>query len=124
MIGRGILVVLDALGIGGAPDADNYGDKGADTLGNITKACKEGKANSGRFGDLEIPNLANLGIFAAHAEANYDNSHSIEIQNVQDASFASATEYSKGKDTPTGHWELAGVPIEWEWRFFKNKDNT
>ena len=49
MIGKGILIVLDAVGIGGAPDAKKFGDQGADTLGNIRKACVKGEANLKRF---------------------------------------------------------------------------
>ena len=78
MIGKGILIVLDAVGIGGAPDAKNYDDQGADTLGNIRKACVKGEANLKRFGKLRIPHLAELGIFASHALAN---NHYVENNN-------------------------------------------
>ena len=124
MIGRGILIVLDAVGIGGAPDAKNFDDQGADTLGNIRKACVKGEANLKRFGELRIPNLAKLGIFASHALAN---DHYIENQNFfcsKEASFACATEVSKGKDTPTGHWELAGAPLQWDWKYFEKKSQS
>ncbi len=124
MMGRGILIVLDAVGIGGAPDACLYNDQGADTLGNIRKACKEGKANSGRFGELKIPNLTALGIYAAHAIANNSYLEKQDFQNSNHASFAAASEKSKGKDTPSGHWELAGVPVEWDWKYFKNKSHS
>ena len=121
MIGKGILIVLDAVGIGGAPDAKYFNDQGADTLGNIKKACREGKANLGRFGELKIPNLAKLGIFASHALANNYYSENQNYYCSENAAFACATEVSMGKDTPTGHWELAGFPLLWEWKYFENK---
>ena len=82
MIGKGILIVLDALGIGGAPDAKNFDDQGADTLGNIRKACVKGEANLKRFGKLKIPHLAKLGIFASHALANnhYSENNNFFVQ--------------------------------------------
>ena len=124
MIGKGILIVLDAVGIGGAPDAKKFDDQGADTLGNIRKACRKGEANLKRFGKLKIPHLAKLGIFASHALAN---NHYLENNNFfcsKEASFACATEVSKGKDTPTGHWELAGTPLQWDWKYFENKSHS
>ena len=124
MIGKGILIVLDAVGVGGAPDAKNFDDQGADTLGNIRKACVKGEANLKRFGKLSIPHLAKLGIFASHALAN---NHYLENNNFfcsKEASFACATEVSKGKDTPTGLWELAGTPLKWDWKYFENKSHS
>ena len=59
---RAILIVIDSLGVGGAPDAKSFGDFGANTLGNIISACNKGEANFGREGPLKIPNLEKLGI--------------------------------------------------------------
>ena len=123
MKGRGIWIVMDAVGIGGAPDASRFCDAGADTLGNIVQACAVGQANRGRLGELRIPNLKKLGIFGAHAEANSD-SYTGHIGKNSNASYASATEISQGKDTPSGHWELAGVPVRWNWKYFKDKKNS
>ena len=64
-MGKAILVVLDSLGIGGAPDAEQFGDKGANTLGNIISKCSREEANIGRSGPLRIPNLEALGIMNA-----------------------------------------------------------
>ena len=98
MIGKGILIVLDAVGIGGAPDAKNFDDQGADTLGNIRKACVKGEANLKRFGKLRIPQLAKLGIFASHALAN---NHYLENNNF------SWQRTSDGFDTDSiSDWEL------------------
>ena len=123
MKGRGVWIVMDAVGIGGAPDAKCFEDFGADTLGNITKACANGLANIGRTGELKIPNLTTLGIFCAHAEANSINYSGNRDKGIS-ASYASATEISQGKDTPSGHWELAGVPVKWKWKYFKDQENS
>ena len=121
MTGKGILIVLDAVGIGGATDAKDFADIGADTLGNIKKECIKGRANFSRFGQLNIPNLASLGIYASHAVAQDYYSENQNFFCSKNASFACASEISKGKDTPTGHWELAGLPLEWNWKYFENK---
>ncbi len=123
MKGRGVWIVMDAVGIGGAPDAVLFGDSGADTLGNINKACAAGLANNGREGELQIPNLKALGIFRAHEEAN-SQKYTGHCTEYPKSSYASATEISHGKDTPSGHWELAGVPVDWEWKYFKDKHNS
>ena len=123
MIGRGIWIVMDAVGIGGAPDASFFGDVGANTFGNIVKACSSGMANVGREGHLDIPNLAGLGIYAAHEEANSDTENVTTIKS-KNQSYAAATEISQGKDTPSGHWELAGVPVNWNWKYFLDKENS
>ena len=123
MKGRGIWIVMDAVGIGGAPDASHFGDSGADTLGNIVNACAAGLANRDRHGKLQLPNLKKLGIFAAHAEANSNRYSGCSGKN-SNASYASATEISRGKDTPSGHWELAGVPVSWDWKYFKDKEKS
>ena len=99
MTGRGIWIVMDAVGIGGAPDANLFGDLGADTFGNIVKACATGMANVGRQGNLDIPNLACLGIYAAHEEAN-SNKENLTTIKSKNQSYAAATEISRGKDTP------------------------
>jgi len=121
MTGKGILIVLDAVGIGGATDANDFADMGADTLGNIKKECIKGRANFSRFGQLNIPNLASLGIYASHAVAQDYYSENQNFFCSKNASFACASEISKGKDTPTGHWELAGLPLMWNWKYFENK---
>lgn len=94
---RALLLVLDSVGIGNAPDAEAYGDIGANTLGHIFEQCPE----------LALPNLCSLGLpelldapaLAAYQSATYR------------ASYGRMTERSAGKDTTTGHWELAGAPL-------------
>ncbi len=116
---RAFLVVMDSVGVGGAPDADAYfngdlPDTGANTLGHIMQACAEGRAEEGRSGALNVPNLASLGLFHALTLASGMAAPSPELT----GRFAAATEVSKGKDTPSGHWELAGLPVPWDWRYF------
>ena len=94
---RALLLILDSVGCGGAPDAAAYGDEGADTLGHIY-------ANTPGF---SLPNLERLGLGAV---MNVQRPTS----NVQPpmASFGRMRERSAGKDTTTGHWEIAGAVLE------------
>ena len=64
-MGKAVLIVLDSLGIGGAPDASFYNDEGANTFGSIAMACANGDADIGRKGSLMVPNLESLGIYSA-----------------------------------------------------------
>ncbi|WAP67167.1 phosphopentomutase [Jiella pelagia] len=109
---RAIILVLDSFGIGAAPDAEAFGDTGADTFGHILNACRTGQADrpGGREGELDIPHLERLGLLAAAGLGN-DLRH-------PDAIFGSAREISHGKDTPSGHWEIAGVPVLFDWGYF------
>lgn len=117
---RAILLVMDSVGIGGAPDAGKFGDEGADTLGHIAAACAAGAADIDglRSGPLAIPVMNQLGIGRA-SEAS-TGSHPVGMERVADpgAIWAFASEVSKGKDTQTGHWELAGVPVPFAWGYF------
>ncbi|PYG33385.1 phosphopentomutase [Pelagimonas varians] len=116
---RAFLVVMDSVGIGGAPDAASYfngdlPDTGSNTLGHIAEACAAGRADKGRSGPLNVPNLASLGLFQALDLAAGKKSRNQDVT----GRFAAATEVSKGKDTPSGHWELAGLPVPWDWHYF------
>ena len=94
---RSILLVLDSAGIGGAPDADTHGDRGADTLGHIFAHTP----------DLALPALFSLGlgaVLAGHVAAGHDP--------TVRACYGRMREHSPGKDSVTGHWELAGVPVK------------
>ncbi|WP_418593544.1 phosphopentomutase [Ponticoccus sp. (in: a-proteobacteria)] len=119
---RAFLVVMDSVGIGGAPDAgaffnDGVPDTGADTLGHIAAACAAGRAEEGRSGPLQVPTLAALGLFHAHALAT----GAAMPETPARGRWGAATEVSKGKDTPSGHWELAGLPVPWEWTYFPDR---
>ena len=120
-MGRAFLVVIDSVGIGGAPDAGdffngNLPDTGANTLGHIAQACAEGRAEDGRSGPLNVPHMASLGLGPAIELAS--GLHIASLDNTVSGTWGAATEISRGKDTPSGHWELAGLPVPWEWHYF------
>jgi phosphopentomutase len=117
---RTFLVVMDSVGIGGAPDADQFfngdvPDTGSNTLGHIAAACAAGQAEEGRSGPLDLPHLGALGLGESLALASGDTS--LRGPNVT-GTWGAATEISRGKDTPSGHWELAGLPVPWNWHYF------
>lgn len=123
---RAIVLVLDSFGIGGAPDAADFGDLGADTLGSIALACAEGRADlatahRNRKGPLQLPNLAKLGLFHAHLESTGEMAAGVDLPETVLGSYGHAQEISSGKDTPSGHWELAGVPVLFDWGYFLDK---
>jgi phosphopentomutase len=118
---RAFLVVMDSLGIGGAPDAAAYfngdlPDTGANTLGHIAAACAAGRADIGRSGPLRLPNLDALGLGAALRLASGAQGEGLQADPI--GLWGVAEEVSKGKDTPSGHWELAGLPVPWDWGYF------
>jgi phosphopentomutase len=97
-----ILIVLDGVGVGELPDAVEYGDSGSNTLKNISL----------RLGKLYLPNFQRLGL-----------GNIIDIQGVAKnpfplASFGKLAEVSKGKDSTTGHWELAGIKVDKDFDYF------
>jgi phosphopentomutase len=104
--------VLDSLGIGGAPDAGKYGDCGSDTLGHIAEWFMN---HEGR--PLNLPNLKSLGLGAAYQLVHRQQPVGWSEERVT-GTFAAASEISTGKDTPSGHWEMAGVPVNWEWAYY------
>lgn len=107
-----IWLILDSVGIGGAPDAKVFGDQGSDTLGHIAEWFVENKSRA-----LALPNLNQLGLGAAYELVH--GSVPMGFEKVAPTGiFASACEVSTGKDTPSGHWELAGVPATWDWGYF------
>lgn len=118
---RAFLVVMDSVGCGGAPDAAEFGDQGANTLGHIAQACFDGHAERGRHGELSLPFMARMGLGQAMETAIDSEIMAIggwPQPALPGAFWGAATEVSKGKDTPSGHWELAGVPVPWDWHYF------
>ena len=113
---RAFLIVMDSVGCGGAPDAVAFGDAGSNTLGHIAQACAEGRADIGRVGTLRMPNLDGLGLGAAIKLASGFDAPGLGLP--PKGLWGAATEISRGKDTPSGHWELAGVPVPWDWTYF------
>ena len=109
---RAILCILDSFGIGGAPDAADYGDVGADTLGHIA-------ANY----PISLPNLDALGLGAA-AELSTGTVPKGLTNQPKGGRWGVGREVSKGKDTPSGHWEIAGVPVPFDWGYFPQSEPT
>ena len=93
MFKRIIWIILDSVGIGEAPDADAFGDVGADTLGHIIKTR----------GHIQIPYLEQLGLFSI------DGTSLPSMGVIPIGAYGKAKELSNGKDTTTGHWEMAGI---------------
>ncbi|MGB3148768.1 MAG: phosphopentomutase [Paracoccaceae bacterium] len=118
---RAFLIVMDSVGAGGAPDAERFfngdlPDRGANTLAHIADACAKGRAEAGRSGPLRMPWLDGLGLSAAVSLAS--GAVCPGMGATPRGLWGAATEQSQGKDTPTGHWELAGVPVPWAWHYF------
>ena len=113
---RALILVLDSVGCGGAPDAAQFGDEGSNTLGHIADACASGAANEGRSGPLSLPNLDRLGLGAAVRLASGHVAPGLDAGPI--GIYGAASEVSQGKDTPSGHWEISGVPVPFEWHYF------
>ncbi len=111
--------MMDSFGIGATVDAEKFGDVGADTFGHIARQRAASAA-----GPLLLPNLAKLGLFHAGKEstgvfaAGYDPA--IEVIGA----WGHAAELSSGKDTPSGHWEIAGVPVLYDWGYFSGAEEV
>ncbi|MFW5404958.1 phosphopentomutase [Pectobacterium carotovorum] len=121
---RAYIMVLDSFGIGSSADAERFGDVGSDTLGHIAQACAVGTADKGRSGKLHLPNLSRLGLGKA-AEASTGTFPPGLDENADIiGAYAHASEISSGKDTPSGHWEIAGVPVLFDWGYFKDEENS
>lgn len=119
---RTFILMMDSFGIGAAADADKFGDVGANTLGHIAKACAAGEIE-GR-GALNLPNLSKLGLGHAGelASGTFPAGLNKDVEVV--GAYGFAQELSSGKDTPSGHWEIAGVPVLFEWGYFHDHHNS
>lgn len=119
---RALLIVLDSVGIGGAEDANAYGDVDADTVGHIAEACAEGRGDRAglRQGPLRLPHMAALGLGLACEASTGRLPPGLAPQGALKGAWGYGVETSKGKDTPSGHWEIAGVPVTFDWGYFPN----
>jgi len=115
---RAIILVLDSFGIGATADAESFGDTGSDTMGNIARE----RAEAGR--PLQMPNLAKLGLFHAGQESTGEFAAGVDTDVEIIGAYGHAAEMSSGKDTPSGHWEIAGLPVLFDWGYFTGKTDT
>lgn len=118
-MGRAIILVLDSFGIGATADADRFGDAGANTLGSIAREREAEPA-----GPLQLPNLTRLGLMHAAHESSGEFPAGADTEAEIIGAYAFASELSSGKDTPSGHWEIAGVPVLFDWGYFTRKTDT
>jgi phosphopentomutase len=117
---RAFIFVLDSFGIGGAADAARYGDEGADTFGHIAEACATGRGDREglRRGPLKLPNMVSLGLAEAARTASGFSLPGDTVHRLPSSFHGAAQEVSSGKDTPSGHWEIAGLPARFDWGYF------
>lgn len=115
---RAIIFVIDSFGIGYAPDAEKFGDVNANTFANLSQAYFEQTDKQ-----INIPNLSSLGLVKACEDASGRNFPYIGGKPTKGA-FAHAAEISTGKDTPSGHWEMMGVPVLFDWTYFSDRENS
>jgi phosphopentomutase len=123
---RAFLFVLDSFGVGGGPDAAAYGDQGADTLGHIAEFCAAGAADrvGARAGALMLPNLSALGLLQIAKSAAGAYPAGMTLPDRIYGLYGCANEVSRGKDTPSGHWEIAGTPVTFDWGYFPSEGDA
>jgi phosphopentomutase len=109
---RAFILLLDSFGLGATPDADKYGDSAANTFGSIAAwAAKEGKP-------MQLPTMEKLGLAAAAHIASGKWAEGFAMREGFSGAYGAAREQSTGKDTQSGHWEIAGVPVTYDWGYF------
>lgn len=122
-MGRVGVLILDSFGIGKGADAVDFGDEGADTLGHIAEVFLEKKGRG-----LSLPFMESLGLLEAYRENHgvfpVGMGSSWEGVERLSCSFGVASEISSGKDTPSGHWEMMGVPVMRAWGTFPQKTGS
>ncbi len=122
---RVCILLMDSLGVGASLDAHQYGDEGANTFGSIVHACDNHLADhpSIRKGPLQIPNLAEKGLYHVGVASSGMKLCDLALLGQPKSVYGYAVEQSMGKDTPSGHWELAGVPVLTPWGYFPDQPN-
>ncbi len=123
---RAFILVMDSVGIGGAPDAADFGDVGSNTFGHIAQWCADGRADieGVRSGPLHIPFLEMLGLGLAAKLACGELPAGLNPSPNIIGQYGPASELSSGKDTISGHWEMAGLPVTFDWGYFTDKTNS
>jgi len=121
---RAVILMMDSFGIGASADAEAFGDVGANTLGSIAAHCARLQDQGQRPGPLHIPNLSRLGLLEAARESCGDYPAGCPLPDEVEGAHGYAREISSGKDTPSGHWEIAGVPVLFEWGYFTQPRDT
>jgi phosphopentomutase len=116
---RAIILVMDSFGIGATADADKFGDAGSNTLGSIAR-----ERSASGAGPLKLPNLTRLGLMHAAKESAGEFPVGADTDVDVIGAYGFASELSSGKDTPSGHWEIAGVPVLFDWGYFTRKTDT
>lgn len=109
---RAFILLLDSFGLGATPDAHAFGDEGANTFGHIAAWA----ASQGR--PMQLPNLEKLGLAAAANIASGEWAEGFAMREGFTGAYGAARERSTGKDTQSGHWEIAGVPVTFDWGYF------
>ncbi len=115
---RAIILMMDSLGIGGAPDAAKFGDVGANTFGTLATHRMQ------QHRQLNIPNLSRLGLAkAVELATGVYPEGALKTDEIIGA-YGACNELSYGKDTPSGHWEMAGAPVLFDFGFFTDPTNA
>lgn len=104
---RAIILLMDSFGLGAADDAEQFGDVGADTFGHIAEQHP-----------LNLPHLTSLGLNEAYKTIHGKYAPLQNTNIPPQGAHGYAQEISRGKDTPSGHWEIAGVPVQFNWGYF------
>jgi len=115
---RAIVLVIDSFGIGHAPDAADFGDISANTFANLARYFYQHEKR-----EINVPNLAKMGLVQAAFEAG-KCTFPVVKQTPEQGAFGYAAEISTGKDTPSGHWEMMGVPVLFDWDYFPKEGNA
>ena len=118
-MGKATILVLDSFGIGATADAGRFGDEGSNTFGHIASVRAASDA-----GPLQLPNLASLGLFHASRDSTGEFPAGVDTDVEIVGAYGFAEELSTGKDTPSGHWEIAGLPVLFEWGYFTKLIDT
>jgi phosphopentomutase len=115
---RAIILVIDSFGIGYSPDAVDFGDVGANTFANLSRAYYNETGKK-----IALPHLSSMGLVSACEQASAQE-FPYQGQVPSKGAYGFAQEISTGKDTPSGHWEMAGVPVLFAWGYFTDKENS